>query len=197
MENNFIFRVDLTNVNIIRKRLKNVFLNLKHFTMKRLCVLFSVCLLIFGLTACNLKEKRAKEYHDALLQSVQSVIDKSLDYADGIQSYEKAKAIEAHQKYSDLVNSTLSKIENMKNFEGDTTLVVYSKELLNYYKTTLEKDHSIFLQSIKTDVFSTEETAIADSIMSDFAMTENKYWERFDWAEKKFYKDENIGKVER
>jgi len=165
--------------------------------MKLLPVLFTVCLLIFALQACHLKEKRAKQYHDTVLQNVQAVIDKSLDYADGIQSYEKGKAVEAHQKYLELVNSTLSKIESMKDFEGDTTLVVYSKELLNYYKTTLEKGHSGFIQSIKANVFSPEETAAADSIMSDFAMTENKYWERFDWAEKKFYKEENIGKVEK
>lgn len=165
--------------------------------MKQLSVLFSVCLIIVLLTGCNRKEKRAKEYHDAVLQSVQAVIDKSLDYGDGIQSYEKARAVQAQEKYSALVNSTLAKINELKDFEGDTTMHFYSKELLGFYKATLDKELNPFLQSVKGETFSPEETLVADSLMSKLTMTESLYWERFNWAEKKFYKEENIGKVEK
>lgn len=165
--------------------------------MKRISVLFSVCLLITLLIGCHQKEKRAKEYHDAVLQSVQAVIDSSLDYGDAVQSYEKERALQSHEKYSALVNGTISKIEMLKDFEGDTTLEFFSKELLSFYKTTLDKELQPFLQSVKAETFSPEEMQVADSLMSKLTMTESLYWERFNWAEKKFYKEENIGKVEK
>ena len=161
--------------------------------MRTISVLFTVCLL----TSCNLKEKRAKEYHDAVLQSVQGVIDNSLDYGDAVQSYEKARALQAHEKYVTLVNTTLAKIEALKDFEGDTTMEYFSKELLGFYKNTLDKELLPFLQSVKEETFSSEEMQVADSLMTNLTMTESRYWERFNWAEKKFYKEENIGKVEK
>ncbi len=164
--------------------------------MKKLPVLFSVCLLIIALTGCHFKEKRAKQYHDRVLQSVQVVIDNSLDYGDALQTYEKEKALKAQQKYSALVNSTLASIDSIGDFEGDTTLHTYAKELLGFYKKTLDGSIDPFLQSVKGEAFTPEETTVADSLMIDLTMTENKYWERFNWAEKKFYKEENIGKVE-
>lgn len=165
--------------------------------MKRLPVLFFICTLLLALQSCHLKEKRAKKYHDEMLQSVQAVIDKSLDYGDAIQSYEKEKALKGHQTYSQLVGQTLDKINNAKDFEGDTTLHTYSKELLLFYKTTLDNKLQPFLQSVKADAFTPEEMQVADSLMTDLNMTESRYWERFNWAEKKFYKDENIAVVEK
>ena len=169
----------------------------KIFHMKQIAVLFTVCLLITALTGCHLKEKRAKQYHDNFLQSVQVVIDSSLDYGDGIQSYEKARSLQAHEKYSALVNSTLAKIETLKDFEGDTTLQFFSKELLGFYKNTLDKEVQPFLQTVKAEKFSEQEIQITDSLMSKLTMTESQYWERFNWAEKKFYKEEGLAKVEK
>jgi len=165
--------------------------------MKRISVLFTVCLFVIALAGCHFKEKRAKEYHDNVLQSVQGVIDNSLDYGDAVQSYEKTRALQAHKKYSALVNSTILKIETLKDFEGDTTMEFFSKELLGFYKRTLDNELSPFLQSVKAEAFSPEEILVADSLMGNLNMTESRYWERFNWAEKKFYKEENIGKVEK
>ncbi len=165
--------------------------------MKKLSVLFSASLLIICLVGCHFKEKRAKQYRDTILQSVQVVIDSSLDYGDALQSYERARALQSHQKYSALVNSTLTKIEGMKDFEGDTTLQVFSKELLVFYKNTLDNEINPFLQSVKGEAFSPEETLVADSLMIKLTMSENQYWERFNWAEKKFYKEEKIATVEK
>ncbi len=165
--------------------------------MNRISVLFSVCLFFIALTGCHQKEKRAKKYHDAVLQSVQAVIDNSLDYDDAVQSYEKARAIQSHEKYSALVNSTLLKIDALKDFEGDTTMEYFSKELLGFYKTTLANELQPFLQSVNGETFTPEEMQVADSLMTQLTMTENQYWERFNWAEKKFYKEEHIEKVEK
>ncbi|HLP21287.1 MAG TPA: hypothetical protein VK174_13335 [Chitinophagales bacterium] len=165
--------------------------------MRAIAVLFSVCLLTFALSSCHLKEKRAKEYHDTILQKVQAVIDNSLEYGDALQSYEKNRALQSQQKYLTMVNETMAKIEEMKDFEGDTTLHVYSRELLAFYKKTLEKEHGPFLQAVTADAFSDEEKLIADSLTGKFAMDENLYWERFNWAERKFYKEEDIALVEK
>ncbi len=165
--------------------------------MKRISVLFTACFFIVALTGCHFKEKRAKEYRDTVLQSVQGVIDNSLDYGDAVLSYEKARAVQAHEKYSALVNSTLFKIDSLKDFEGDTTMQFFSKELLGFYKRSLNNELSPFLQSVKAEAFSPEEMLVADSLMSNLNMTESRYWERFNWAEKKFYKEENIEKVEK
>ena len=165
--------------------------------MNRTSVLFCICLLITVLSGCHQKEKRAKQYHDTILQSVQAVIDSSLDYADGIQTYQKSRATQAHQKYSALVNQTMVKVETLKDFEGDTTMEVFSKELLTFYKNKLDKELNPFLQSVKAEAFSPEETQTADSLITQFTMDENQYWERFNWAEKKFYKEEGMGKVEK
>ena len=163
----------------------------------RLPVLFFICLFFFALSACNFKEKRAKEYHDNILQSVQQVIDNSLDYADAVQSYKKSEAQRGYEKYSALVNSTLLKLEKLKDFEGDTTMEYYSKELLNFYKQSLQNNIQPFLQSVEQETFSPKEVQTADSLITDFNMSENQYWERFNWAEKKFYKEQGLFKVEK
>jgi hypothetical protein len=165
--------------------------------MKKPVVLFSVSLLIIALASCHLKEKRAKTYRDSILQRVQVVIDSSLDYGDAVQSYEKARALKGHENFLSLVNSAITQTGELKDFEGDTTLQVFSKELLTFYKTTLDNELGPFLQSVKSETFSAEESQVADSLITKLTMTENQYWERFNWAEKKFYKDEKIGEVEK
>ena len=165
--------------------------------MKNKRVLFSALVAILLFSACNQKAKRAKEYHDNLLHSVQVVIDSSLEYGDAIQSHDKGRAIRAQQQYSSLVNKTMANIEAKGNFEDDTILKHYSLELLGFYRTTLDKNFTPFLNSIKANEFSAEESTTADSLYSNLTMTENNYWERFDWAEKKFSKQYELGKLEK
>ena len=165
--------------------------------MKQQSVLFLVFAGLLALTACNLKAKRAKTYYDTCLRSVQVVIDSSLEYGDGIQSHDKTAALQAQARYSALVNKTIADIESQKDFEGDTTLQHYSLEMLLFYKNKLEKEFSPFLNAVKANTFSEAEAQTADSLYSDFTMTESKYWDRFNWAEKKFYKDNNLAKIEK
>jgi hypothetical protein len=165
--------------------------------MKNKRVLFSALALAILLSACNLKAKRAKEYHDNLLHSVQVVIDSSLEYGDAIQSHDKGRAVRAQQQYSTLVDKTIARIDAAGNFDGDSSLKYYSLELLGFYRTTLDKDFTPFLNSLKSDEFSEEEGVAADSLYNKLTMTENNYWERFDWAEKKFSKQYELSKLEK
>ena len=52
------------------------------------------------------------------------------------------------------------------------------------------------LTAVKGDEFSEEEAHIVDSLYENLTMNESQYWERFNWAEKKFYKDNQIEKTE-
>jgi hypothetical protein len=165
--------------------------------MKNKRVLFSALAGVMLFSACNLKAKRAKEYHDNLLHSVQVVIDSSLEYGDAIQSHDKDRAIRAQQQYSSLVDKTIAKIEAAGNFEGDTSLKYYSLELLGFYRTSLDKDFTPFLSSLKSNEFSEEESAAADSLYTRLTTTQNNYWDRFDWAEKKFSKQYELKKLEK
>ena len=38
---------------------------------------------------------------------------------------------------------------------------------------------------------------VADSLCDELSIRESNYWTRFEWAEKKFYKDHEIGAVEK
>lgn len=159
-----------------------------------LFIAFAVALLI---TACNQKAKNAKAYHDNLLHSVQVVIDSSLEFGDAVQSHETARMLKAQQQYSSLVDRTIGTINEAGNFEGDTLLKHYSLELLGFYRTTLDKDFTPFLKSLSDSALTEQQAATADSLYSNLTMTENNYWERFDWAEKKFSKQYELSKLEK
>ena len=165
--------------------------------MKVKPVLFSALAVLMLLTACNQKAKKAKAYHDNLLHSVQVVIDSSLEYGDAIQSHEKDKITKAQQQYSSLVDRTITKINEAGNFEGDTLLKYYSLELLGFYRTALDKQFTPFLSSVAANSFSEQEAFTADSLYTQLTMTENNYWERFDWAEKKFSRQYELSKLEK
>jgi len=165
--------------------------------MKRTHVLFSVFALLMLITGCNQKAKRAKAYHDNLLHSVQVVIDSSLEYGDAIQSHDKDRAIRAQQLYSSLIDRTIANINAAGNFEDDTLLKYYSLELLGLYRNTLDKDFTPFLSSIQSNSFSEDQSLTADSLYTKLTMTENNYWERFDWAEKQFSKQYELSKLEK
>jgi hypothetical protein len=164
--------------------------------MKNHAVFFCVLLIVFA-ASCHSKAKRAKQYRDNILQAVQVVIDSSLNYGDGIQTYKKSKAIYVQHQYFKLIEQTIEKIKAQSDFEGDTTLAYYSLEMLAFYKNSLDKEFSPFLNAVKQETFTSEEQQTADSLYSAFAMMENKYWERFNWAEKKFYKENEIAKVDK
>src|SRR5579863_6832982 len=149
-------------------------------------VLFIISALTLTLMGCHLKTKRATAYHDKLLHIVQPVIDSSPDYGDAIQSYEKERAFKAHQRYSNLVNGSISRVMEVNDFEGDTILLHYSLELLGFYKNSLDNEFGPFLNSLKTDSFREEEERAADSLYMKFTSMQGKYWDRFEWAEKKF-----------
>ena len=165
--------------------------------MKIKSVLFIALVLTLLLTACNQKAKRAKEYHDNLLHSVQVVIDSSLEFGDAVQSHDKDRALKAQRQYSSLVNKTIERINAFGDFEGDTLLKHYSLELLGLYRNTLDKDFTPFLSGIQSNAFNEEQSQAADSLYTILTVTENNYWERFDWAEKKFSKEYELGKLEK
>ena len=165
--------------------------------MKVKPVLFSALTALMLFTACNQKAKKAKAYHDNLLHSVQVVIDSSLEYGDAVQSHEKDRMLKAQQQYSSLVDRTISGINEKGNFEGDTSLKYYSLELLGFYRTSLDKQFTPFLNRVSSNSFTEQEAFTADSLYTQLTMTENNYWERFDWAEKKFSKQYELNKLEK
>ena len=165
--------------------------------MKRQAVLFLVIGLLFALMGCHPKAKKAKIYHDNLLQSVQEVIDASLDYGDAIQSHDKTRAIGGHENYRQLVNNAINKVKARGDFDGDTILQHYSLEMLVFYKTSMEQNFKPLLDSLQQGKFSEQDAQKADSLYAVMTMMENQYWERFNWAERKFYKDFDLEKVEK
>jgi len=165
--------------------------------MKVKPVLFTALAVLLLLTACNQKAKNAKAYHDNLLHAVQVVIDSSLEYGDAVQSHEKARMLKAQQQYSSLVDRTISNINSTGNFEGDTLLKFYSLELLGFYRTTLDKNFTPFLNSVSDSTFTEQQALTADSLYTNLTMIENNYWNRFDWAEKKFSKQYELSRLEK
>jgi hypothetical protein len=165
--------------------------------MKGRPVLFIVLTAAIFFSGCHRKEKRAQAYHDNFLHLIQPVIDSALVYGDGIQSYEKERATKTHERYSALVNSAISKIKDAKDFDGDTILQHYSLELLGFYKSALDNDFKPFLNSLKGEEFSGEEKQVADSLFMKLSSNQSKYWDRFEWAEKKFDKSEGLEKPEK
>jgi hypothetical protein len=164
--------------------------------MKKQRVLFSVLAFTVLLWGCHLKEKRARQYHDDMLRSVQVVIDSSLEYGDALQSHQKTRAMNAYAQYAALVNKSLQKVQTQGNFEGDTTLLHYSLELLGFYKAALDAQFKPALAGIKAEAFTDDEAHDVDSLYENLTMNESQYWDRFNWAEKKFYKDNRIEKTE-
>lgn len=162
--------------------------------MKKTVVLFFVSAMICN--GCNSKAKQAKQYHDTVLKLTQTVIDNSLDFSDAVQSYDKERATKSLEQYTNLINETISKVEAEGKFKEDTTLRSFALEMLNFYKSTLSNDFAPFLKQVKGNSFTSSETATADSLVTGMTMTENSYWERFIWAEKKFSKENGIEKVE-
>ena len=165
--------------------------------MKVIPVLFSALAVALLFSACNQKAKNAKAYHDNLLHSVQVVIDSSLEYGDAVQSHEKSRIMKAQQQYSSLVDRTIAKINDAGNFDGDTLLKHYSLELLGFYRTTLDNDFTPFVKTLSDSAFTDQQAFMADSLYSHLTMTENNYWERFDWAEKKFSKQYELSKLDK
>ena len=149
------------------------------------------------MASCNLKAKRARQYHDDVLRSVQVVIDSSLEFGDAIQSHQKDHALGGYEQYDALVNKTITKIEGAGNFEGDSTLHRYSLELLNFYKGTLERELKPVLTALKANEMDPDETHLVDSLYENFTINESQYWDRFNWAEKKFYKDNKLETTEK
>lgn len=162
--------------------------------MKKTAVLFFVLAMIGN--GCNSNAKEAKQYHDRVLKLTQTVIDNSLDFSDAVQSYDKERATKALEQYTSLVNETISKVEAVGNFKEDTTLRSFALEMLGFYKETLSNDFAPFLKQVKGNSFTVSETATADSLVTEMTMTENSYWERFNWAEKKFSKEKGIENAE-
>ena len=82
-------------------------------------------------------------------------------------------------------------------FKEDTTLQFFAKEMLLFYKGSLKTGFQPFLNAVNSNSFTNQEAATADSLITDFTMNENLYWERFNWAEKKFYQEHDLSKTEK
>ncbi|MBL0309098.1 MAG: hypothetical protein IPP77_05295 [Bacteroidetes bacterium] len=164
--------------------------------MKRISVLFFVCLFAIWQPSCNSKAKQAKTYHEQILLSVQAVIDSSLDFGDAVQSYEKQRIISTERNYAGLVNRTMNKINATGSFRQDTVLQYYANEMLAFYKKSLEDDILPYALTLPEGELSEVQKHTLDSLYAKMTMMENKYWARFDWAEKKFYQENEISKAE-
>lgn len=165
--------------------------------MKTNLVLFTVSVLLLAFIACNTKVKQAREYHEAIVQASQAVIDSSLDFTDAVLLHKKDQATQALENYERLVERVLSTVQQKGNFKEDTTLHFFTIEMLQFYQASLNTTFRPFLFSVKENSFTQQEIATADSLVTDFTMTESLYWGRFNWAEKKFYKDNDLAETEK
>ena len=164
--------------------------------MKTHSVLFIVCISTLYFTSCNTKVQRAKQYHDRMVKSAQAVVDRSLDFGDALQSYEKNRSTSELQEYRALVDQTAKQVQEQGRFGDDTVLVHYTLELLAFYQQSLGNTFQPFLSLVKENSFSDAERRICDSLIADMTMMENRHWARFDWAEKKFYYENELSRAE-
>ena len=154
--------------------------------MKGKRVLFSILLALVLLVACNQKAKKAKAYHDDLVHSVHVVVDSSLEFGEAITSHDKARAIRAGEQFSSLLDKTTVAIKVKGDFEGDAALKYNALKLLYIYRTSLDGDFMPLLNSMNSNLFTEQDSFVADSLYTKFNMTEKDYWQKFNVAEKNF-----------
>jgi hypothetical protein len=159
--------------------------------MNKLSVLFFITCLTLLIGGCGQKAKKAKAYHQQVLNTVRVVIDGSLDFADAVQSYNKTKAAQGFEQYSSLVNRTISKVKDEGTFDDDTILQHYALETLGFYQSSLQTGFKPLINGLQSEDFNDEQKHMADSLCSDLSINDAQYWKRFNWAEGQF--DQKFG----
>lgn len=148
--------------------------------------IFVITSLSFILLSCREKAKKAKIYHDSIVQLTAVVTDSVIDYADAIHSGYKPLSIDVTNTYLNLIKRTIDSVNSKGSFEGDSSLSVSSIGLLSFYQNYITQNFKPFFYSIQKDSLSESEILIADSLHRKMMDDEVQYWNNFNNAEKKF-----------
>jgi hypothetical protein len=154
--------------------------------MFRIKSIFVITSLVFILFSCRDKAKRAKIYHDAIVQLTAVVTDSVIDYADAIHSGSKTVSIAVTDNYLNLIKRTIDSVNIKGNFEGDSSLRVSSVGLLSFYQNYITQNFTPYFNSLLNDSLSEPQINIADSLHRKMMDDEVQFWNNFNNAEKKF-----------
>jgi hypothetical protein len=154
--------------------------------MFRLKSIFVITSLIFILFSCRDKAKKAKVYHDYIVQLTAVVTDSVIDYADAIHSGSKTVGIAVTNNYLNLIQRTIDSVNTKGNFEGDSSLRVSSVGLLLFYQNYISQNFTPYFNSLSSDSLSESQLNVADSLHRKMMDDEVQHWSNFNNAEKKF-----------
>lgn len=147
--------------------------------MNKIYPLFFVGILAIVLFSCEENNITAKQYHDEVYNSVDTVVK----YIFVLDNDLRAKSKQSETSYNRLLgltNDNIKFVEDKGAYESkDDKMQKASLEILRYYKTYTEKDFKAALDIVKKDSNSmTDENQVLD-IINQFYDGESKYLDVF------------------
>lgn len=152
---------------------------------------FTLFILLF-LTGCSSTPKMsATEYNDFIVKEQQLIVNEMRQFNNDDGS--NLERIEQKRlKIVTQCDSSLYKIEQLEDFDGNTALKSAALELFNFYKTVCDSEYSKMITIMSKSIITEADIEILKSTQEKNKQLEVKLDKQLETAQNEFAKDQGI-----
>jgi hypothetical protein len=152
-----------------------------------LLTLMISCSIIFS--SCNeLKTEDAISYNDFLVNSMDPLIDKMIDFEMAIYDDNTENLNEAYEVLLKTTTETEQAIISREAFDGNENFKKAAIDIISFYKSVVDKDYKEILSIIRNSEFNEEDEIRVEEILMLAYDKEGPYYEKFEKEAQEFAK---------
>lgn len=153
--------------------------------MKKIFLLLSITPLLL-LSSCLQNTQTAKEYHNSIYGSVDTIITYVFQFDNAIEANEKENAAEAYQQLKKVVDEKNNFVNEVGAYQGDAKFQDAALQLLGFYDDFVNDQFKQVLTYVQQDSLSPDDMDKMYSLLDDFYDDESPLLQTFKLADDEF-----------
>lgn len=157
-------------------------------TLTYICTIIGIILCVWSMAACQTEANEAVEYNDQLVEMQGSLLQSVSRLEESFGDYEAQEMDSSYRSLMATIQSQKGELEKLGHFQGDSTLYIATRELLQEYEdlATSEYAELISYMKIPDSLYTVQDGERSFTLLDEVNERRNEVHEEFILAQKEF-----------
>ena len=134
--------------------------------------------LVILLSACNIiSDSQALSYHEKIVFMFQRVSDESNRMIKSLEEHDSVAMTRNYNSFLVLIDSSISVVDGLEDFDGDTGYREASLNYLNFFKDVSIKNLPLEIAAYSKKEMTDEDNLMMDKIRNEWKNSEHVLWD--------------------